>query len=301
MRNERNPNIAFRIWQTVKRLIRRTIRANRVVIGNSTSNPVNHMTIPIPHYKISYAQNFEDLLLSGVFRNIENGFYVDVGANHPVHDSVTKVFYDRGWSGINVEPNPKLHAELSQQRPRDVNLMLGLASQPGSLAFRSYDAFDGMSSFSRDARENISLMYPNATYTDSHVEISSLSQILLAHRPSGEIHFLKIDVEGMELEVLLGNSWKHYRPWMLCIEQTQDTARRSAISKFLEEYSYTNVFFDGINDFHVASEKRDIWDDFSYPRDVIMNGVPVNHIFIKCIVDMTNAQQALLEQLTRAA
>ena len=49
------------------------------------------MVTPIPHYNISYAQNFEDIFLAGILKDIENGFYVDVGANHPVQDSVTKI------------------------------------------------------------------------------------------------------------------------------------------------------------------------------------------------------------------
>lgn len=251
------------------------------------------MPNPIPHYKISYAQNFEDIFLAGILRDVENGFYVDVGANHPMQDSVTKIFYDKGWSGINIEPNSILHAELCQQRPRDLNLKIGIASQAGSLTFRSYDSLDGLSSFSHDAQENIRASYPDATYTDSHVEVSSLAQVLSTHPPIADIHFLKIDVEGLEMEVLLGNNWNRYRPWFLCIERTQDLARRSAITHFLEASSYASVCFDGINDFHVAHEKREVWDNFSYPRDVIMNGVPVNHIFIKCIAEMALAQQAL--------
>ena len=38
---------------------------------------------------ISYAQNFEDVLLARAFRNRDRGFYIDVGAWHPVFDSVT--------------------------------------------------------------------------------------------------------------------------------------------------------------------------------------------------------------------
>ena len=53
---------------------------------------------------ISYAQNQEDVLLRREFPDCTNGFYIDVGANDPVWDSVTKHFYDRGWHGINIEP-----------------------------------------------------------------------------------------------------------------------------------------------------------------------------------------------------
>lgn len=71
---------------------------------------------------LSYAQNFEDVMLHRAFRNVERGFYVDVGAFDPTHDSVTKAFYDRGWNGINIEPIPEYHARFTAERPRDINL-----------------------------------------------------------------------------------------------------------------------------------------------------------------------------------
>ena len=53
---------------------------------------------------VSYSQNFEDVMLWRALKDVENGFYIDVGANHPAIDSVTKLFYENGWSGINIEP-----------------------------------------------------------------------------------------------------------------------------------------------------------------------------------------------------
>ena len=53
---------------------------------------------------ISYAQNQEDVMLARALAGTTNGFYIDVGAHDPVIDSVTKMFYDRGGRGINVEP-----------------------------------------------------------------------------------------------------------------------------------------------------------------------------------------------------
>ena len=92
---------------------------------------------------------------------------------------------------------------------------------------------------------------------------------------------MKIDVEGMELEVILGNNWKLYRPWVLCIERNQDTSRRLAITTILHCHSYKDVFYDGINDYFIAQEQIAIWDEFSYAGDVILNGVPLYYIFAK--------------------
>lgn len=79
----------------------------------TTSRKVATMTF------ISYAQNFEDVRLWRALNSFECGFYIDVGATDPAHDSVTKAFYDHGWSGINVEPMQNYYDALRQQRPRD--------------------------------------------------------------------------------------------------------------------------------------------------------------------------------------
>ena len=68
---------------------------------------------------VSYAQNREDVVLARALKHVERGRYVDVGANDPVADSVTYAFYDRGWSGIAVEPVPMYADRLREIRPRD--------------------------------------------------------------------------------------------------------------------------------------------------------------------------------------
>src|SRR5690348_6483959 len=84
---------------------------------------------------ISFAQNHEDVLLRRLFPDSTDGFYIDVGANHPVYHSVTKHFYDRGWRGINIEPVPTVFEELRAQRDRDLNLCVGVSNREGSLTF----------------------------------------------------------------------------------------------------------------------------------------------------------------------
>jgi hypothetical protein len=43
---------------------------------------------------ISYAQNFEDVMIARLFDAGYRGFYVDIGAAHPDFLSVTRHFYD---------------------------------------------------------------------------------------------------------------------------------------------------------------------------------------------------------------
>ena len=68
---------------------------------------------------LSYTQNLEDYHLSLAFAGQATGTYIDVGAGHPVADNVSFWFYERGWSGVVVEPQPELAALYKQLRPRD--------------------------------------------------------------------------------------------------------------------------------------------------------------------------------------
>src|SRR5205809_5964741 len=102
--------------------------------------------------RIYYGQNKEDLLIKSFFPDVERGFYIDVGANDPLIDSVTKLFYDAGWSGINIEPIDKHIKNLKTQRTRDVNVHAGIGNKPGKLIFRQYLDGDGLSTFDTATR-----------------------------------------------------------------------------------------------------------------------------------------------------
>jgi hypothetical protein len=82
-----------------------------------------------PSTFISYARNQEDVMLYRAFRNLKQGFYIDVGAQDPVINSVTKAFYDLGWHGINIARDEKYCQKLQSERSRDINL----TSAPGSI------------------------------------------------------------------------------------------------------------------------------------------------------------------------
>src|SRR5215469_14821774 len=70
---------------------------------------------------VSHAQNFEDVMLRRALQDIKRGCYVDIGAGDPDLDSVTRWFYEAGWRGINVEPDPRYFEKLAERRPEDTN------------------------------------------------------------------------------------------------------------------------------------------------------------------------------------
>jgi FkbM family methyltransferase len=223
--------------------------------------------MPKTDYIVSYAQNREDAILRGFFTGVKQGFYVDVGANHPRIDSVTKIFYDEGWSGINIEPNPNLYALLKRDRPRDINLQIGISDKPGKLTLREYPNADGLSTFSADVQHQYE-KDPNSITKktlDYEVPVKPLSDVFAENRVQ-TINFMKVDVEGYEYQVLAGNDWSSYRPQILCIEANHIIKDWRPL---LKQHKYELVFFDGLNEYYVAAEHKALANKFSYPEALL--------------------------------
>lgn len=221
---------------------------------------------------ISYAQNREDVIIDAFFPDLEKGFYVDIGAADPNHDSVTKLFYEKGWSGVNVEPNPQLFKLLELERKRDVNLNIGVsANSHAKVNLRIYDNGMGLSTYSDKLKKQYGRKKQTVTkkYHDVTTDVLSLSDLADKYWPK-EVHFMKIDVEGLEYEVLHGNNWEKYRPQLLCIEANHIIKDWHPI---LEAASYEKVFFDGLNEYFLAKEALGRQDKFAYIENVIGNSV----------------------------
>ncbi len=111
------------------------------------NNPaLSHPKREIP--RISYAQNREDILLDRLFGD-HVGRYMDVGSCHPILDSNTHFFYERGWRGVNLEPRVSSFHSFLHQRPEDLNLNLAASDFDGELTFYEVDD-DGLSTVSAE-------------------------------------------------------------------------------------------------------------------------------------------------------
>jgi len=104
----------------------------------------------------SFSQKSEDILIDRNLGFPKNGFYVDIGANDPSFLNNTKRFYDRGWSGINIEPNHKKYSKLCEFRRRDINLNIALADCPeGFIYFNVFNSDAASTACKEQVEENI--------------------------------------------------------------------------------------------------------------------------------------------------
>lgn len=217
---------------------------------------------------ISYAQNFEDVILNRLFAHRETGFYIDVGAQHPLYDSVTKAFYDRGWRGINIEPVKKYYELLQQTRERDFNLNLALGKAESTLEFYELEG-TGLSTFDSQTASEIARKdgYKILTYQVPVKTLADISQQYVTE----QIDFLKIDVEGWEENVILGHDWEQFRPIVVLLEATipnSPVRTQTKIRQILESENYEYVYFDGLNDYYLAAEHSELTKHFQTPPNV---------------------------------
>ena len=217
---------------------------------------------------ISYAQNFEDVMLWRALKHIECGFYIDVGANDPEIDSVTKAFYDCGWRGINIEPVPQWFDRLHEKRLRDINLQLAAGAEKGELVI--YELPDtGLSTIEKTTAERHEAEH-GYTKFERTVLVETLTSICQRFHVA-PIHFLKIDVEGAEKEVLDGLDLSVIRPWIILVESTMPYTQIENYAQWdpiILAANYDYVYFDGLNRFYVAQEHEDLKAHFNAPPNV---------------------------------
>lgn len=216
---------------------------------------------------ISYAQNLEDVVLWKALKNVKNGFYIDVGANDPIIDSVTRSFYNLGWRGINVEPILGHFNELVADRPEDINLNCALNECSGQLEIWECD-IRGWATLDKEVAKAHEAEGHNGQW--HQVTVRTLADVCEEYQPEN-IHFLKVDVEGLEISVLKGNDWDKFRPWVVVVESTFPNTQietHSEVEELLIGNNYLFAYADGLNRFYVALEHQDLVASLKYPPSV---------------------------------
>lgn len=213
--------------------------------------------------RVCYGQNFEDVILWRALGHIRHGRYLDIGAQHPVIDSVSRSFYLEGWRGIHVEPSPQYAEALRADRADEEVIEAAAGDRPGPLQIHIF-ADTGLST----AVGDIAKEHHQAGLHSTEIEVPVVTLEELLNRFSGEeLHWLKIDVEGMEASVLRSWGASEVRPWVLIIESTfpgTQLPNDSAWRDLVEDRGYHEVLFDGLSRFFLADEHSDIDQAFEF-------------------------------------
>ena len=197
----------------------------------------------------SYSQEGEDLILNRFFEKQNKGFYIDVGAHHPVRFSNTYMFYKRGWSGINIDAMPNSMKIFNLLRPRDINLEIPISLNEKKMTYYSFNdpAINGFDKNLSHSRTNDYKLISKIS-----LETKTLEKLLDKYLIKKEIDFLSIDVEGLDLEVLKSINLKKYKPKIILVEILEsnfDNLKNCDLYNFLMDNDYVflaktiNTFF----------------------------------------------------------
>lgn len=215
---------------------------------------------------LSFTRNREDVLLVRAFSTVDRGFFVDVGAYHPVTDSNTYALYLRGWRGIAIEPQNEVHQIWHDLRPDDVIIGAVAGSTRAEACLYEFD----------ECRQNatsdpgIAAMHKSNGRQARRRMVSqvSLSELLDRHRRCGDIHLLSVDVEGSEAAVLAGLDLSRFRPWLMIIESTVPNRFEPNFAFWegdLLQRGYRFVYCDAVNRYYVANEHAELEHHFDHP------------------------------------
>ena len=186
----------------------------------------------------SYSMINEDNIIDWLTGYKQNGVYVDVGANNPDHSNNTRLFYERGWRGVNIEPNIDGFNQFVAKRPDDVNI-----NEAVGIGYCDYYE-NPNDTYRNTCMKSWADKWVGTEWEMKHkrtVKLKPLAEIFYENKLD-RVDFMKIDVETFEHEVLRSNDWNKYRPTVLCLEGSG--------YGYLKKYGYRWAFWDGFNTYY---------------------------------------------------
>ena len=211
--------------------------------------------------KKTYSMDGEDLAINKFVEKKKNGFYVDVGAHHPIQRNNTHILFKKGWEGINIDINEFSIDLFNYLRPKDLNLQIAVSNKNGEITFYSQKNFSQLNTTDKDiAKEHF-----QNNFRTKVIKCKTIQNILDNSKYNNKkIDFLNIDVEGAEMQVLSTLNFELHNPTLICIEIL---GYRSMDSKSREIEIQKNEIYQFLS----AKKYKKVWSGPSY----------CSHIFTK--------------------
>lgn len=259
---------------------------------------------------VSYAQNFEDVMLWRALGSVEDGFFIDVGAQDPVLHSVSLAFHERGWGGVSIEASPFYAEALRHARPGSWIIEAALAGSPGRAFFNEITG-TGLSTLQDDLAEK----HRDAGFSSRSTEVicrtlDGIFHDVQAIRGDRPVHWLKVDVEGAEGEVLRGWRTSDVRPWIVVVEAivpindmagARPEETHAEWEPLLLDRDYAFAHFDGLNRFYVSTEHPELMTSFEAAPNIFDRySLPITSDFVPDLRDQILRQDRLIASQAHA-
>ncbi len=165
--------------------------------------------------KVYYSFSGVDVIIENIFRNKNNGFYIDVGCQHPIKNNNTYHLHKKGWLGINIDLDIDNINLFNAARPKDHNIHVAVSSQIGEADLFFYHKKSPINTIDKKTSD-----YQKAHVSDiKKIKTDTLNNIINNSKYNNKkFNLLSIDVEGHELEVLKGLDFIKYKPDVIVVE-----------------------------------------------------------------------------------
>ena len=164
--------------------------------------------------KISYSFNAVDLIIDYIFKNKNNGFYLDVGSQHPISNNNTYLLFKRGWSGINIDLDKKNIDLFNTARPNDINLNLAISSDVAEKKLYFYHDKSPINTLDKVVSD-----FQTATVKEiKSIKTTTLNIALQNLKFNNKIDYMNLDVEGHEMDIFKAFDLSLYKPSIISVE-----------------------------------------------------------------------------------
>jgi FkbM family methyltransferase len=214
----------------------------------------NHTSAELQCAHFSFSQFGEDVMCSYLFEDGVKGYFVDIGAFHPMLLSNTYAFYRKGWRGLEIDANPEVAPLFARFRPEDKFIHSAIGRETGSVEMALFEdaAFNCTSDQVDKVPERI-----RRKMRKVKVPINSLAAIFIKEKVQ-KVDFLNVDCEGNDLNVLQSNDWSRWKPEVICVEDHSADWQKSEIVTYLGNLGYTLKFRAVFSSIFVKIERAEV-------------------------------------------
>jgi FkbM family methyltransferase len=214
-------------------------------------------------HRLSYSQFGEDITAANLLRNVRFGFYVDIGAHHPLRHSNTALFHIKGWQGVNVEPMSQSLRAFRRFRPHAINVRAAIHREADSVTL--YKFRGGLSNTTVEKRAE-GMGASKDIVGEEVVPALSLNDVFERHVPEGvHVNYLTVDIEGYDTEAILAFDLDRYRPDVVCIEIHRPDMMalgKNVVVRYMSDRGYQlyaiNVFSFTFVNIEAAAERLNV-------------------------------------------
>jgi FkbM family methyltransferase len=229
---------------------------------------IDHLSIlkkKLNCFKKSYSFGSVDLLVNYFFKYKKKGIYLDVGCQHPVSNNNTYLLYKKGWSGVNIDLDKKSIDLFNLVRKKDININTAISSGVSEKKLYFYHDKSAINTLNKEVSN-----FQSAKVKEVRtIKTNSLNNILEQNNIN-KIDYLNIDVEGHEIDVLLGLDIRKYLPDIVSIEYLDLTMGRlefknnklqnvinSDIYKYMDSKGYSLINWNHADLIFINNDLRD--------------------------------------------